>query len=327
MQALTRKMQAKAKELLDHGKVQQVLAWYPGEFFYDNSPATFRTKEDCKNIIYNEFCHANLSKYLIEANQNYKKTAIFVKPCDTYGVNQLIKDNRVNRKIVYAVGTPCSGMIDIRKIRAMGVKGIKSVNCEGNKVIVHTVYGDKKLSKSETLFDKCAMCKGNTYAICDEELDASQETPHFEGDPFAEVKAIEAMTPEERFSFWQQELSKCIRCNACRDVCPACNCEQCIFDKTGSPVAGKAHADEAEENMFHIIRAFHVAGRCVGCGECSRVCPQGIRLDLLNKKFIKDINEFYGPYQAGADSTTKATQFTYTTDDVETEVVEAKRRE
>ncbi|URW87892.1 4Fe-4S dicluster domain-containing protein [Blautia wexlerae] len=28
--------------------------------------------------------------------------------------------------------------------------------------------------------------------------------------------------------------------------------------------------------MFHIIRAFHVAGRCTDCGECDRVCPQGI---------------------------------------------------
>ena len=51
--------------------------------------------------------------------------------------------------------------------------------------------------------------------------------------------------------------------------------------------------------MFHIIRAFHVAGRCTDCGECSRVCPQHIPLHLLNRKFIKDINEFYGDYQAG----------------------------
>jgi ferredoxin len=51
--------------------------------------------------------------------------------------------------------------------------------------------------------------------------------------------------------------------------------------------------------MFHLIRAYHVAGRCTDCGECSRVCPQGIPLHLLNRKLIKDINEFYGEYQAG----------------------------
>ena len=125
------------------------------------------------------------------------------------------------------------------------------------------------------------------------------------------------MNPEERFSFWQSELSKCIRCNACRDICPACSCEQCIFDKPDTPVAGKAYADEVEEQMYHIIRAFHVAGRCTGCGECARVCPQGIHLELLNMKFMKDINSFFSQYQAGADSETPAPQVSFKQNDPE----------
>ena len=31
----------------------------------------------------------------------------------------------------------------------------------------------------------------------------------------------------------------------------------------------------------------------------ARVCPQNIPLHLLNRKFIKDIDEIYGDYQAG----------------------------
>ncbi len=69
--------------------------------------------------------------------------------------------------------------------------------------------------------------------------------------------------------------------------------------------------------MFHIIRAFHVAGRCTDCGECSRVCPQGIPLHLLNRKFIKDMNEFYGEYQAGAEVNLRAPLVDYTLDDPE----------
>lgn len=121
------------------------------------------------------------------------------------------------------------------------------------------------------------------------------------------------MTPEERFAFWRGELSRCIRCNACRNVCPACSCEKCVFDNPASGVENKAAANSFEENLFHIIRAFHVAGRCTDCGECSRVCPQHIPLHLLNRKLISDINELYGPYQAGADCESKSpmTDFRY----------------
>ena len=69
--------------------------------------------------------------------------------------------------------------------------------------------------------------------------------------------------------------------------------------------------------MFHIIRAFHVAGRCTDCGECSRVCPQGIPLHLFNRKFIKDINEFYGEYQAGEDLESTSPLTDYKLDDIE----------
>ena len=135
------------------------------------------------------------------------------------------------------------------------------------------------------------------------------------------VEKLENMTAQERYDFWRSELSKCIRCNACRNVCPACTCEKCVFDNPSSGVENKAAANSFEENMFHIIRAFHVAGRCTDCGECSRVCPQNIPLHLLNRKFIKDINELYGTYQAGENTTDKAPLNDYKMDDCEANVV------
>ena len=129
------------------------------------------------------------------------------------------------------------------------------------------------------------------------------------------------MSPEEKFAFFQAELSKCIRCNACRNVCPACSCRKCVFDSTKFDSAQKANATSFEEKMFHIIRAFHVAGRCTDCGECSRVCPQGIPLHLFNRKFIKDINELYGDFQAGADIDTKGPLTNFRLDDCEPSIV------
>ena len=143
------------------------------------------------------------------------------------------------------------------------------------------------------------------------------------GDPLVSYygERVEKMSPEERFAFFQKELSKCIRCNACRNVCPACSCRKCVFDSTKFDSAQKANSDSFEEKMFHIIRAFHVAGRCTDCGECSRVCPQGIPLHLFNRKFIKDIDTFYGEYQAGEDSTSKGPLTNFTFEDVEPSIV------
>jgi ferredoxin len=90
-----------------------------------------------------------------------------------------------------------------------------------------------------------------------------------------------------------------------------------VFDSTAFDAEQKANTTSFEEKMFHIIRAFHVAGRCTDCGECSRVCPQGIPLHLFNRKFIKDINALYGEYQAGSDLESKAPLTSFTQDDAE----------
>ena len=102
MREIKKLMQDKAAELLASGAVDRVLAWRSGEFFYDNAPAFFATAEECPEIVYDEFCPANLCKYLIQTSRKGLKTAVFLKPCDTYGVNQLLKDNRIQRELVHA---------------------------------------------------------------------------------------------------------------------------------------------------------------------------------------------------------------------------------
>jgi Na+-translocating ferredoxin:NAD+ oxidoreductase RnfC subunit len=83
----------------------------------------------------------------------------------------------------------------------------------------------------------------------------------------------------------------------------------------------KVAVNDFEESLYHIIRAWHVAGRCTDCGECSRVCPEHIPLHLLNRKFVKDINELYGDYIAGSDMETKPPMLTYQFNDAEASIV------
>ncbi len=306
----------RAASLLADGTVDRVLGWKNGEFDYDVTPAVFRTQQDLEDFVWNGFCGANFSKYLVgETRKGEGKVLAFLKPCDTYSFNQLLTEYRFNREKVYAIGVPCDGMLDIRKVKE-AADGVRSAEIAGGQVIIHTLYdGDVTVPAEDLLAERCIHCKSKKHVAYDELL--GEDGAVCETGRFDEVARLEKMTPDERYAFWQNELSRCIRCNACRDVCPACTCEKCVFDNPDSPVENKAAANSFEEKMFHIIRAFHVAGRCTDCGECSRVCPQHIPLHLLNRKFIKDIDTLYGDYQAGAEVGSRAPIVNYTEDDPE----------
>ena len=321
MQSVTREILIeRAKALLADGTVNRVYGWKKGLMTYDVTPALFETAEEMeREMVFNDFCGANFSKYLIaETARKEGKVLVFLKPCDTYSFNQLLTEHRFNRENVYVVGIPCEGMADISKVRTIVGEGMREIDAAGDELIVHTLYdGDVTVKTADVLAERCKNCKSKKHVAYDELLGEDGEV--CESGRFDEVEALEAMTADERFAFWQNELSRCIRCNACRDICPACTCEKCVFGNPNSGVENKAISDSFEEKMFHLIRAFHVAGRCTDCGECSRVCPQHIPLHLLNRKFIHDIDRFYGDYQAGAEVGSRAPLVNYTVDDIEAE--------
>ena len=316
MQELTSDLIKIAKEKLASGAVQQVIGWRRGLFDEDVTPSTFKDAADLeKNFVFNKYCKANLSKYLVkitraietaktttrtnnamakqrdpnaaEAPIPNEKVLAFLKPGDTHSFCQLLKENRITRDDVYIVAVPCS--------------------CEM----------DESVKEGEG----CDHCRNKKHVVYDEVVGKAREEAIGDPSRFEGVEKIAAMSADERHEFWKNEFSRCIRCNACRDVCPACTCEKCVFDNNNLYTSQKVAQVPFEESLYHIIRAWHVAGRCTDCGECSRVCPEHIPLHLLNRKFVKDIDEIYGPYIAGSDMETKPPMLTWTAGDAEPSVV------
>lgn len=286
-QDVTNAVLARAKELLSNGTVNRVLGWEKGLFEDDLTPAVFTTTNDLdEKFIYNQYSVATVSKYLVKETKKEGKILVFFKPNDTYSFNQLLKEHRVNRENVYIVAVP--------------------------------FHGESSLGKIHVVYDEIMDDSGKISAKLEETTEEKEEANKKR---FEMITKLENMSADERFAFWQNELSRCIRCNACRNVCPACTCEQCVFDNPKSGIAQKAASDSFEEKMYHIIRAFHVAGRCTDCGECSRVCPENIPLYLLNRKYIKDIDEVYGEYQAGEDTETRAPLNTFDKQDAEPSII------
>ncbi len=315
MQELEKMLLNRAKELLSNKTVDRVLGWKKDEFSHDVSPAVFYNEQQLEDFVYNCFCGANLSKYLVNECKKGGKILVFLKPCDTYSFNQLVKEHRISKDSVYTIGVECQGKLKFDKVCKNGFEYYDSVTETVDKVTF--TYGEttKTFDKDELKLSKCLVCEkklvaGDEKIVLHEKVQPKQ-------DRFETVKKLESMTADERFAFWKEQLSKCIRCNACRNVCPCCTCVKCVFDNDDSTISSKANSDSFEEKLFHIIRSFHVAGRCTDCGECSRVCPQDIPLHLINRKYISDINRLYGDYQAGEDDVSVGPLTRYDKEDVD----------
>jgi ferredoxin len=104
------------------------------------------------------------------------------------------------------------------------------------------------------------------------------------------IAAIRAMGKQERWEFWMKEFSKCIKCYACRAACPLCYCHRCTTDCNQPQWIPVASHDLGNLN-WHLMRAMHLSGRCVNCGDCAKACPMDIPLNLLTYCLVENIEK------------------------------------
>jgi formate dehydrogenase (coenzyme F420) beta subunit len=108
------------------------------------------------------------------------------------------------------------------------------------------------------------------------------------------MEKIDKMSREERFAFWKEQFSSCIKCYACRAACPMCYCTRCTVE-INQPQWISVPSNIQGNFEYHIMRAMHMAGRCVDCGSCEAACPVGIPLNIITRRLIQDIEANIGP--------------------------------
>ena len=267
---MTYKIRAKARELLESGQVSCFIGYEEGTRGRVR-PSFVYEAQDADRLIWDERCTHNLTVYLHQfqnpsrRGESPPRVGILVKPCDSRTLNVLFHEGQIERDRVYVVGMTCHGL---------------KVN-------------------GQTL-ERCQRCAERVPLVYDLVLGG---VPKVVGrEDYADVARLEGMSPEERLAFWLREFDRCIRCYACRQACPACYCLECVAEQL-DPRWMSIAIDVPQKQFFHVMRAYHLAGRCSGCNACEEACPMDIPLSLLNRKIAKEVEALFG-YRTGQDAET-----------------------
>jgi coenzyme F420-reducing hydrogenase delta subunit/ferredoxin len=221
-------------------------------------PVFVTRPEDVEQLVWNEHCLANLTVYLKRKEiRALGRPAIVVKGCDERALVVLEKESQIDRKGMHVIGMACQGMGEA----------------------------------------KCETCDVHLPRFADEVMGDADKRPAETGERWNSLESLLALPTAERMGYWAREFERCVKCYACRQVCPMCYCERCLVEKN-RPTEIEPSATAKGNFAWHILRAFHLAGRCVGCDECTRACPAGIDLRLLNLSLAKAAEERFA-YRAG----------------------------
>lgn len=283
---ISAQIRAAAKDLLTSGQVSTVIGYEVGPRGRTR-PVFVRSPEQVEKLVWNQDCTHNLSVYLREllsprqapkAEQPPARVALVAKPCDTRSLNVLLGEERFGRQQVHVIAVPCDG------IRAGA--------------------GKDSPNGHDHLQERCQQCEQRQPVLSDTWIEVDTPPP----EPVAiEPQALagslrapadlDSRPPAERLAYWVSQFDRCIRCYACRQACPVCDCPTCLYERDDSLWTGM-QIEVDQKRAFHLGRAFHLAGRCVGCDECQRACPMDIPIRLLNQKLAEELHQAFG-FQAG----------------------------
>ncbi len=304
------KLRETAMKALEEVGVEAILGFRETRAPLVSTPFVARTPNDISALTVDYFCGVNIATYL--HRWKGKKVAVVARGCEVRAIVALCVEKQLSRDEIYIIGVPCKGAIDRSLVDAhLGGERIENAHVKGDKLCVDVEDGVVEIPLEDVLSPTCRWCAYPTPPV----YDVLVGEPIEGKGGYPDVEEFEKLSCDERWERFSSEIERCIRCYACRQACPMCYCEECFVDST-NPEWVEPGLSISDLAVWHIMRAYHQAGRCVDCGACERACPMGIKLVYLTRKLNKDTEALYG-FTAGISLEENPPLANYRLDDAE----------
>ena len=285
-----------------------------------------------------------------------EKIGVVMRSCETRALVELVKLQQANLDNLVIIGIDCLGTfepMDYRKLVSDGNWNLERW--------LEAAAGGQTSAEGHNIREACAMC-GHIEAehaqisigwvglnpaagllIRMDETLAGQLTGLTEnGESPARAQAIGRIR-EARENYKEQqmqafaaragdlsalmdEMAGCLRCYNCRQACPICFCQECVFtsailkhtpeDYLGWAGLKGAIVMPTDTLLFHLTRINHMGLSCVGCGQCESACPSKLPLSLLFQVAGKKVQDIFD-YVPGRDIHDILPQTTYHENELE----------
>jgi len=293
MDKRTEKIREIAKRLLSEGRVDVVLGYGPGTVPLRNAPMFARTPEEADRLVWDSNCRINLANFLPRTSE---RVAVVAKGCDARNVVGHIVEHQIKRDQVHIIGVPCQGMLDPEEVKKREGRAFESAVESNGDLTVKGPGFETTMKLGDLLRQNCLTCIHRNPPVYDE-LVIEPVAEQTGLDRYADIRELLGRPDGERYAYFKELVKDCIRCYACRDACPLCYCHVCFVDEHMPQWLGKS-IDPHDVLVYHLLRAFHCAGRCTDCGACEAACPVHIKVRQFTRMLEKDIQDRYG-YEAG----------------------------
>ena len=331
---IEQKIRDEARHLLTEKVVDVVVGYEEGTLPLLAAPCFITAPEEVDRLIFDASCKQNLAGYVHALIIEHRKSQARVKPedktektvaviargCTSRSIVIHLQERQYERENVVLIGVPCRGYIDKNKLsdKASG-KEILAGKLDGDQVVIETAAGESRFPLEEVLAGSCLTCAWPNPVISDF-MAGEEVAPRTTEDEFALVERFAAQDENQRWAYFEAEMNKCMRCYACRNVCPSCYCPTCFADQSQPEWVG-AGINPSDNQVFQIMRMFHMAGRCVDCGSCVEVCAEGVDLRTFLKKLDYDDLKLYD-HRAGVDLEKPSPLASFREDDPEEFILE-----